>query len=91
MHLRYGYLFSDLGPFRVIRVSALRQIGMEDKNFGWTVEMQVKALRDGLRVGEVPVRYRKRVGVSKITGTFKGTVLAGVKILWTIGRYGLWA
>lgn len=89
MYLRYGYLFSDLGPFRAIRTDALLRIKMEDKNFGWTVEMQMKALRDGLRVSEVPVRYRKRIGVSKITGTVKGTVLAGIKILWTIGRYGL--
>jgi glycosyltransferase involved in cell wall biosynthesis len=87
MYLRYGYLFSDLGPFRAIRISALQKLEMSDKDFGWTVEMQIKALREGLRVGEVPVRYRKRIGVSKITGTLKGTVSAGVKILWTIGRY----
>jgi len=61
---------------------------MEDRNFGWTVEMQLKALAKGLRVVEVPVSYRRRVGVSKITGTVSGTVKAGAKILWTIARYG---
>ena len=89
MHLRYGYKFSDLGPFRAIKTSALRKIGMVDQNFGWTVEMQIKALRDGLRVGEVSVRYRKRIGISKITGTVRGTILAGVKILWTIWKYSI--
>ena len=62
---------------------------MQDRNFGWTCEMQVKALRRGLRVTEVPVSYRRRVGVSKITGTVSGTIRAGWKILWTIGRYAL--
>lgn len=89
MYLRFGYMFSDLGPFRAIRVAALKKIGMKDQNFGWTVEMQIKALKERLRVGEVPVRYRKRIGVSKITGTLSGTLRAGVKILWTIGRYGI--
>ena len=89
MYLRFGYLYSDLGPFRAIRAEALQRLNMQDRNFGWTVEMQIKALCEGLRVGEVSVRYRKRIGVSKITGTIKGTVLAGIKILWTIGRYGL--
>jgi len=85
--LRYGYRFTDLGPFRVIRASALEKIQMCDPDFGWTMEMQIKALRFGLRVGEVPVRYRKRIGKSKITGTLKGTILAGYKILWTLARY----
>ena len=85
--LRYGYRFTDLGPFRSIRASALEKIQMCDPNFGWTMEMQIKALRHGLRVGEVPVRYRKRIGKSKITGTLKGTILAGYKILWTLARY----
>lgn len=89
MYLRYGHRFSDLGPFRAIRASALQKINMKDKNFGWTVEMQLKALQCGLRVGEVSVRYRKRIGVSKITGTVKGTILAGTKILWTIARYAI--
>jgi len=89
MFLRFGYLYSDLGPFRAVRAAALHRLNMQDRNFGWTVEMQIKALRQRLRVGEVSVRYRKRIGVSKITGTVKGTVLAGIKILWTIGRYGI--
>ncbi len=89
MFLRYRYRFSDLGPFRVIRSEALKQIRMCDTNFGWTIEMQVKALRYGLRVGEVSVRYRKRIGVSKITGTLKGTVMAGFMILWTLARYSI--
>lgn len=89
MYLRYGHKFSDLGPFRAIRANALRKIEMVDQNFGWTVEMQIKALRHGLPVGEVPVRYRKRIGVSKITGTVKGTILAGIKIIWTIWKYSI--
>jgi glycosyltransferase involved in cell wall biosynthesis len=89
MYLRFGHLYSDLGPFRAIRANALEQLHMQDKNFGWTVEMQIKALKQKLRVGEVSVRYRKRIGISKITGTLKGTVLAGIKILLTIARYGI--
>jgi len=85
--LRHRY--TDLGPFRAIRWEALRELEMEDRNFGWTVEMQVKALQKGLRVAEVPVSYRRRVGVSKITGTVSGTLKAGGKILWTIARYGI--
>ena len=85
----FGHRYTDLGPFRAIRWEALRALGMEDRNFGWTVEMQVKALRKNLRVAEVPVSYRRRVGVSKITGTVGGTVKAGGKILWTIARYGI--
>ena len=87
IRLFYGHQYTDLGPFRAIRWDALERIGMEDPNFGWTAEMQVKALRYGLRVTEVPVSYRKRVGVSKITGTVKGTVMAGYKILFTVFRY----
>lgn len=89
IRLLYGYRYTDLGPFRAIRWEALQRIGMEDTNFGWTCEMQVKALRRGVRVTEVPVSYRRRVGVSKITGTLSGTLRAGWKILWTIGRYAL--
>ena len=84
----HGHRYTDLGPFRAIRWEALSRLGMEDRNFGWTVEMQLKALAKGLRVVEVPVSYRRRVGVSKITGTVSGTVKAGAKILWTIARYG---
>ncbi len=80
----YDYYFTDLGPFRAIRWTALEAINMKDRDFGWTVEMQVKAARLGIPTVEVPVSYRKRVGVSKITGTVKGTVLAGYKILYTI-------
>jgi len=82
-----GHRYTDLGPFRAIRWSALRSLGMEDRDFGWTVEMQLKALKKGLLVVEVPVSYRRRVGVSKITGTLAGTLAAGRKILWTIARY----
>lgn len=87
MYLRFGYLYSDLGPFRAIHAEAIQRLKMRDRNFGWTVEMQIKALREKLRVGEVSVRYKKRIGASKITGTVKGTFLAGVKILWTIARH----
>lgn len=80
---------TDLGPFRAIRYNWLLDIDMQDKTFGWTVEMQVKAVKMGMRVCEVPVSYRKRIGQSKITGTVKGTILAGYKILTTIFRYGL--
>ena len=87
IRLLYRHRYTDLGPFRAIRWQALERLGMADPDFGWTAEMQVKALRRGLRVAEVPVSYRRRVGVSKITGTVKGTVLAGHKILWTVLRH----
>jgi len=84
----YGARYTDLGPFRAIRREALDRLGMRDTNFGWTVEMQLKAARHHLRVREVPVHYRRRRGGrSKISGTFRGTILAGAKILWTILRY----
>lgn len=86
--LLYGYRYTDLGPFRAISREALERIAMVDRDFGWTVEMQIKALEHDLRVIEVPVRYRKRIGTSKITGTIRGTFLAGKKILTTIFRYG---
>ncbi len=89
MKALYGHRYTDLGPFRAIRWEAYRRLGMRDSNFGWTAEMQVKALRAGLTVAEVPVSYRRRVGVSKITGTVSGTLKAGYKILWTIARYSL--
>ncbi len=89
IHRIFGHRFTDLGPFRAIRWDSLTALGMEDTTFGWTVEMQVKAVRKGLVTVEVPVSYRKRVGVSKITGTVSGTVRAGTKILWTIGKYGI--
>ena len=89
IRLLYGHSYSDLGPFRAIRWQSLEQLAMSDPDFGWTAEMQVKALRHGLRVVDVPVSYRRRVGVSKITGTLIGTLRAGYKILWTVFRYGL--
>jgi len=83
----YGVHFTDLGPFRAIRATALQQLSMADKTYGWTVEMQLKAAKQGLRTAEVPVRYRRRIGVSKVSGTVRGTLGAGYKILWTIFRY----
>ncbi len=80
----YNYDFSDLGPFRAIRYSALQRIDMQDTDYGWTVEMQVKAAKLGMKCSEIPVNYRKRIGKSKVSGTIKGTFLAGHKILWTI-------
>lgn len=80
----YGHRYTDLGPFRAIRRDLLDRIEMRDRRYGWTVEMQVRALQLGARVTEVPVRYRKRVGKSKISGTVRGVVLAGYWILRTI-------
>lgn len=76
--------FSDLGPFRAIRQDRLRELGVRDPAFGWNVEMQLKALKAGLRIVEVPVRYRRRIGRSKISGTILGTIRAGVGILSTV-------
>jgi glycosyltransferase involved in cell wall biosynthesis len=83
----YGIRFTDLGPFRAIRFNDLIKIDMKDKTFGWTVEMQLKAAKHKLRTTEVPVNYKKRIGVSKVSGTVKGTVLAGYKIIFTIFKY----
>ncbi|MBI4228952.1 MAG: glycosyltransferase family 2 protein [Deltaproteobacteria bacterium] len=83
----HGAKFTDLGPFRAMKFDKLLELSMEDKTFGWTAEMQVKAAKKGLKYCEVPVSYRTRIGVSKITGTFAGTAKAGYKILWTIFRY----
>ena len=83
----FGVSYTDLGPFRAIRYRALRDLNMQDKTFGWTVEMQVKAAKQALKIQEMPVSYRKRIGVSKITGTLKGTLKAGWKILFTIFKY----
>jgi glycosyltransferase involved in cell wall biosynthesis len=86
----FGARYTDLGPFRVIRREALERLQMRDTNFGWTIEMQIKAHRAGLRVLEIPVNYRKRIaGESKISGNFMGTLRAGWKILWTIAKHGL--
>jgi len=89
IRLLYGHQYTDLGPFRAIRYESLMRLGMRDQTFGWTAEMQVKALQFGLSVKEIPVPYRRRVGTSKITGTVSGTVKAGAKILWTIVRHRL--
>ncbi len=86
MRILFGARFTDLGPFRAIRYQSLSMLNMADRNYGWTVEMQVKAVSGGLRCIEVPVSYRRRIGVSKISGTVKGAVQAGCKILWTIFR-----
>ena len=85
--LFFKHEFTDLGPFRAIRYSSLMSIGMKDMDFGWTVEMQIKAVRNGLRIQEIPVNYRKRIGISKITGTVLGTFRAGTKIIYTIFKY----
>lgn len=82
-----GHRYRDMGPFRAIRISALRGLGMVDENYGWNVEMQIKAVREGLRILEVPMPYRPRVGVSKISGTVRGTLRAGTKIIWSTWRY----
>ncbi len=83
----YGVRYTDLGPFRAIRYEKLLQINMQDTTYGWTVEMQLKAAKLKMRITEVPVNYRKRIGFSKISGTVKGTVLAGYKIITTIFKY----
>lgn len=87
LKLLYNVKFSDLGPFRAIRFDKLLELDMQDKTYGWTVEMQLKAAKKGLKCVEIPVRYRKRIGVSKISGTVKGTLMAGYKILFTIFKY----
>ncbi len=90
IRLIWGYSFTDLGPFRAITSHALDSLKMKDRNYGWTVEMQIKAAQHKLRCTEIPVSYRKRIGESKITGTVNGTIKASYKILWTIFRYAAW-
>jgi hypothetical protein len=85
----WGVRFTDLGPFRAIRRSSLLTIGMRDRDYGWTVEMQIKAAQFGLACAEVPVSYRQRIGRSKVSGTVKGVVLAGTKILAVIALSAL--
>lgn len=80
----YQYDFTDLGPFRAVRYKSLQALNMKDPDYGWTVEMQVKAAKMKLNCTEIPVKYRRRIGTSKVSGTVKGTILAGHKILWTI-------
>ncbi|MDH3200192.1 MAG: glycosyltransferase family 2 protein [Myxococcales bacterium] len=87
LRLLYGVQYTDLGPFRAVRWRTLESIGMQDRNFGWTVEMQIKAAKQGISYLEVPVSYRSRIGASKISGTVKGSFSAGAKILWLLGRY----
>ncbi|WP_420570633.1 glycosyltransferase family 2 protein [Kordia sp.] len=87
MKLFFRAKFTDLGPFRAIKYDKLLQLQMEDKTYGWTVEMQLKALKQKLSYVEVPVRYKKRIGISKVSGTVKGTIFAGVKILGWIFKY----
>lgn len=83
----YHIKFTDLGPFRAIKFDKLILLSMQDKNYGWTVEMQIKAAKHKLRCVEVPADYKKRIGFSKVSGTLKGTILAGYKIIWTIFKY----
>ena len=87
MRIFFRAEFTDLGPFRAIRYDKLLALKMEDKTYGWTVEMQLKALKQKLAYIEVPVRYKKRIGVSKVSGTVKGTIFAGIKILGWIFKY----
>jgi len=87
MKVLYGYRYRDLGPFRAIKLDKLIELNMEDKTYGWTVEMQLKALKQHLVIAQVDVSYRKRIGKSKISGTIKGTILAGYKIISTIFKY----
>jgi len=87
LRLLYGVRYTDLGPFRAITWEELAWLGMVDRNFGWTVEMQIKAARASTPYVEVPVSYRNRIGVSKVSGTVRGSVSAGAKILWLLGKY----
>ncbi|PCJ98838.1 MAG: UDP-glucose--dolichyl-phosphate glucosyltransferase [Flavobacteriaceae bacterium] len=87
MKLLFRATFTDLGPFRAIKYNRLLELQMEDKTYGWTVEMQLKALKRKLTYTEVPVRYKKRIGISKVSGTVKGSIFAGIKILGWIFKY----
>ena len=87
MKLFFGAKFTDLGPFRAIKYDKLLALKMEDKTYGWTVEMQLKALKQKFSYVEIPMKYRNRIGVSKVSGTIKGSVMAGVKILGWIFKY----
>ena len=85
----FGAHFTDLGPFRAIRYNKLLALDMSDKTYGWTVEMQLKVLKQKISYQEIPVKYRNRIGVSKVSGTIKGAIFAGVKILFWIFKYTL--
>lgn len=87
MQFLYDSKFTDLGPFRAIRWNTLMNLNMHDKTYGWTIEMQLKILKKKLSYTEVPVHYKKRIGVSKVSGTFKGTIFAGLKIIGWIFKY----
>lgn len=88
MRLLFKSEFTDLGPFRAIRWETLEALEMGDKTYGWTVEMQLKALRQKIPYQEIPVSYKKRIGVSKVSGTVKGTIFAGAKIIgWIFKHY----
>jgi len=89
MKLFFRSTFTDLGPFRAIKYEKLLEMEMEDKTYGWTIEMQLKALKNKMSYIEIPVRYKKRIGVSKVSGTIKGSIFAGVKILAWIFKYSL--
>ncbi len=89
MKLLFNAKFTDLGPFRAIKYGKLLAMKMEDKTYGWTVEMQLKALKNNFTYIEVPVRYKKRIGTSKVSGTLKGSIFAGAKILGWIFKYSL--
>ena len=89
MKLMYGAHFTDLGPFRAIKYQKLLDLHMEDKTYGWTVEMQLKALKQKLSYIEVPVKYKKRIGISKVSGTIKGSIFAGFIILGWIFKYSI--
>lgn len=87
MKLFFGSKFTDLGPFRAIKYTTLVDLAMQDKTYGWTVEMQLKVLRKRISYMEIPVRYKNRIGVSKVSGTVKGTIMAGIKIIGWIFKY----
>lgn len=87
IRLFYGTKFTDLGPFRAITFEALEKLKMSDKTYGWTIEMQIKASKHKMQFCEVPVNYKKRIGVSKVSGTIKGTILAGIKIIFAVFKY----
>jgi glycosyltransferase involved in cell wall biosynthesis len=87
MKFIYKSAFTDLGPFRAIKYSKLLQLNMSDKTYGWTVEMQLKVLRQKMSYIEIPVKYRKRIGISKVSGTINGTIMAGIKIIGWIFKY----
>mgnify|MGYP003640535031 FL=1 len=89
MSLFFGAKFTDLGPFRAIKYEKLKELNMEDKTYGWTVEMQLKVLKKKMTYTEVPVRYKRRIGVSKVSGTVKGSIFAGIKILGWIFKYSI--